>query len=88
MKPPTPRGEQGRALVLLGHSAAEIARATGLTKRHAFRLRAAHRAGRMTMPGEYLRRERLRVDKQVVKERARVRRLLAQLGIDGPGVLG
>ena len=83
---PTPRGEHARALVLLGHGAAEIARATGLSKRSAFRLRAEHRAGRMTMPPEQLRGSEVRVSKQVAKERRRVERMLADLGLDRPGV--
>ena len=50
-KPQTPQGRYARELVLHGFGASEVAARSGISARHAFRLRSQNRVGQMRLEG-------------------------------------
>jgi len=77
-----------RELVLDGIGGSAIVAATGISERHAFRLKAQHRAGRMRIEGGRSLEQPRRESKAVARERRRIRRELVRLGLVRHGDTG
>jgi hypothetical protein len=86
--PQSSRGRRAPELVLDGLGASEIVAASGVSERHAFRLKAQHRANRMRVEVESAREQPRRESKAVTRERRRIRRKLVRLGLIRHGDAG
>jgi hypothetical protein len=74
----TERGWRARELIVMGFGAREAHRITGVDLRHLYRLRVLHRRGELERQMEL---HRERQAEQVARERRRVQRRLARVGI-------